>query len=204
MATAPSSGNAFGLHLSDRALTPILSSSQRSSTNDSSSASRRQSQALSTLTVATITAYDTASKLGLGLPQRVMIETHSSGPIVLTSYLHSPGSGRAAAEHARGHLLPLGGGTDTESFSERRVLGEGVVNGEGNDGGIGEVGEAENKRPQPPPLVAFVVASTSAEIGEARRAAARLERTGREFQREWVRKQVEDQEPLQTPTSEDD
>ncbi len=203
MATAPSCSNTFGLHLSDRALTPILSSSQQSSTNDSSSASRKQSQALSALTVASISAYDTAARLGLGLPHRVMIETHSSGPIVLTSYLRSPDSGSTTVEHAREYPHPPGGGTNTDNFSESRELGEAFVNGQVKDGDIGELGEAANKRHQPPLLVASIVASTSAEIGEARRAAARLEMTGREFQKGWVRKQVENQEPLQTSPRED-
>jgi hypothetical protein len=38
----------------------------------------------------------------------------------------------------------------------------------------------------PPLLIGTVVARTAESAGGARRAAARLERTGRSFQREWV------------------
>jgi hypothetical protein len=63
--------------------------------------------------------------------------------------------------------------------------------------GIPEVGAAEDAETgestvQPPPLlIVSVVAPTAADAGDARRAAARLERTGRDFQREWIREQEE-------------
>jgi hypothetical protein len=44
-----------------------------------------------------------------------------------------------------------------------------------------------SSRQVPPLLVGTVVATTAADAGEARRTAARLERMGREFQREWLR-----------------
>ncbi|PBP20564.1 hypothetical protein BUE80_DR008688 [Diplocarpon rosae] len=187
MATAPSN-NSFGLHLCDRALTPVVSSSRRSSSTDSNSASRRQSQALAAFTAASITAYDTASRLGLGLPQRVMVETWASGPIALTSYLQSSGHGRAVAEHAPDSLQHINGTFD-ESRETGDLLANGTVHAE-----VSGAGESENKQQNSPLLIASVIASSSVEIGEARRAAAKLERTGRDFQREWALKQ--DQESM--------
>jgi hypothetical protein len=191
-------------HLTDQAGTPLLSSSQSTDRTSES-----QSQALSSLTTAAVTAYDTASRLGLGLPQRLLIETSSPGPVILHSYLNpqpsqraparAPESGREILEQAREDLRPLSGTTESSSV---RLEGESVngllLNGVdyGKDG-VEEVREGEedgNARQVPPMLVATVVAASSAEAGEARKVAARLERMGREFQREWVREQ-EQSEP---------
>jgi hypothetical protein len=54
----------------------------------------------------------------------------------------------------------------------------------------------ENSTQQAPLLFVSVVAGSAAEAGEARRSAARLERTGREFQAEWVREQEERRESV--------
>ncbi|KAI6710324.1 hypothetical protein JHW43_007136 [Diplocarpon mali] len=185
MATAPSN-NGFGLHLCDRALTPVMSSSRRSSSTESSSASRVQSQALSAVTVASISAYDTASRLGLGLPQRVMVETWASGPIALTSFLQSSGQGRPFVEHTPDTLHHINGTSDG-SRETAGLLANGTVHAEAS-----ETGDGENKQQHSPLLIASVIASSSVEIGEARRAATKLERTGRDFQREWARKQDQD------------
>ena len=49
--------------------------------------------------------------------------------------------------------------------------------------------EEGTSRQIPPMLVATIVAASVAEVGEAKRLAARLERMGKEFQREWVKEQ---------------
>ena len=191
MAKVPTSTEPFGLHLADRALNSILSSSsstQSPSSRHTTSQSQSQFQSLSSLTTTAISAHDTALRLGLGLPQRIMVETHSSGPLVLTSYLHSPDRSRATLEQPHGNQHSLGetsddgcspedhaNGLDEEAYIPRDVC----------------VGEFE-RRNRPPLLIATVVAPSATEIGEARRSAAQLETTGRDFQREWSRKQVED------------
>lgn len=173
MAALQSSSSQLALHLADRALTPILSSSRAPSSNYDPQ-SQGQAQALSSLTTAAITAYDTAARLGLGLPQRIMIETQSLGPIILHSYLIPPSTQRTPTlqdhedvrgivEQTREDLRPLSGTTNTESTDERAESNEALVNG------IPEVGGAENAEAgestvQPPPLlIASVVAPTSAD-----------------------------------------
>jgi hypothetical protein len=196
----PASG--LSVHLTDRALNPIISSSGPPSSNNHNTQSQTQAQALSSLTTAAIAAYDTASRLGLGLPQRIMIETQSSGPIILHSYLNPPSLQRAPTsylenhevvrdivEQAREDLRPLSGTTDTESMGEHGESSEVLVNGVSGAEGT-ESAEESNVQP-PPILIASVVAPTAADAVAARRAAARLEQTGREFQRAWVREQEE-------------
>lgn len=206
MANIPTSSN-ISLHLTDRAGTPLVSSS--TSTNRTS---QSQSQALSSLTTAAITTYDTASRLGFGLPQRILVETSSPGPVILHSYVNpqpsqrararAPTNGRGIIEQAREDLRPLSGTTENSSVAD-------ITRAEGTDGllvnGVdyGKDVEAEgsgeeedgNSREVPPMLVGTVVAATAAEAGEARRVAARLERMGREFQREWARDQKVQSEP---------
>jgi hypothetical protein len=198
MATLPSPSSQLALHLADQALTPILSSSRPTSSNHDSQ-SQTQAQALSSLTTAAIAAYDTAARLGLGLPQRIMIETQSSGPIILHSYLGPPSTQRpqtlyvqdhgdvqGIVEQAREHLRPLSGTTDTGSIDEHGESSEALVNGVG---GAEDAEEGESTVQPPPLLIASVVAPSAADAVDARRAAVRLERMGREFQREWIREQ---------------
>jgi hypothetical protein len=217
MTTLPTPDRHVSIHLSDRALTPLISSSRPHpttySTPQSQSQSQSQSQALSSITTTAITAYDSASRLGLGLPQRVMIETRNAGPVMLHSYLNPQSSqlprsrptrnqenGRGIIEQAREDLRPLSGtsdGSSTKQRNDNEVLVNGVDYGKDLDTADGAIVE-ENVVQQPPLLIASVIAASTAEAGEARRAAARLERMGREFQREWAREQEEQLEAATT------
>ncbi|CZR53122.1 uncharacterized protein PAC_03000 [Phialocephala subalpina] len=209
MAASSSNSSQLALHLADRALTPILSSSRQPST--SAAQSRNQAQGLSALTTAAITAYESALRLGLGVPERIMIETQSSGPIVLHSYLNPqsiqrPRSCRTQsrdteeeiAEQTRSELRPVSGTINNgeEQGRSYEVLVNGVLEGDDED-------EENNSMHQPPMLIASVIAPSAADSGEARRAAARLERTGRTFQREWAREQEESRQPHALPDEDD-
>lgn len=207
MAMATPSSAQLAIHLADRSLAPITSSSRQPSSSPAQM--RSQAQALSSLTNTALVAYETASRLGLGVPERILIETQAAGPIVLHSYLNplsiqrprswrtqSRDSGDTVAEEARAGMRSIHEAADIGQRHE--VLVNGVEDGET---GAEELGN--DSLHQPPLLVASVVAPTSADSGNARRAASRLERTGRTFQREWLREQEQGRH-LDAVTDEED
>ena len=103
----------------------------------------------------------------------------------------------------------MSGTTDSSSVGESpnaEVLVNGVDYGKDLQEAEGEGAEGEegNGRQVPPMLVGTVVAATSADAGEARRAAARLERMAREFQREWARELDVGNEPATVTGSGED
>lgn len=84
MASLPSAHPTVSLHLTDPALTPLISSS---STLNPQSPSPRY-RALTDLTTASITAYNSTERLGFGRPQRIMIDTTKYGPVILHAFLN--------------------------------------------------------------------------------------------------------------------
>jgi hypothetical protein len=81
-----------------------------------------------------------------------------------------------------------------EHFRENtETFVNGIINGGEVHGSEAEEADEENNA-QPPLLIGTVVAPSAAETREARRAAARLEWSGREFQRQWAREQEESQQ----------
>lgn len=95
MAALPSQHPHLALHLTDRALTPIISSattpsSSSSRNNNSSSSQQDQEQrlaSLASLSSTALTSYDAAKRLEMGAPLRTMVEHPDAGPVVLHSYL---------------------------------------------------------------------------------------------------------------------
>lgn len=127
------------------------------------------------------------------------METHSAGPLVLTSYLHSPDRSKATIEQHHENQQSFRETSDDENSQKDHG------NGLDEDAYIPRdvcVAEFE-QRNRPPLLIVTVVAPGATEIGEARRSAARLETTGRDFQREWSRKLVEDSGAVATISGED-
>ena len=116
---------------------------------------------------------------------------------------------------AREDLRPLSGTTEDASTvaegEEGEAGGRELVNGKAHGGGEcesevldarGETQAADAEEGEdatvllPPLLVATVVAAGAGDTMEARRAAAKLERMGREFQKEFVREEADPQEAI--------
>lgn len=105
-------------------------------------------------------------------------------------------------------MRPLTATTNAENGEAQedstQVLVNGVINGDEVPGSENEEEDEENGIQPPPLLIATVVAPSAADAREARRAAAALERQGREFQRQWVREQEEAHQPAITGDGEGD
>lgn len=178
----------LSLHLTDRALNPLLSSASTtasSSNHDLSTADNvpGNAHALDSLTLAANTAFESAKRLGLGLPQRVMVETSNGGPILLHSFMGPQAIGLQAG--ARREQDGRVGGMTENSGNEGYGTAMAV-----NGAHINKESQSEELSVEAPPLlIATVVGGSAEELREARRAAVKLERIGRGFQREWLRGQ---------------
>jgi hypothetical protein len=114
-------------------------------------------------------------------------------------------SGRDIVGQAREDLRPLSSATDDSSTAAQRdddgELVNGTAHGETYESGASAGEEApaaedDNAVLLPPLLIATVVAGGAEDTAEARRAAAKLERMGREFQREFMREESEPQDAI--------
>ncbi|KYK58358.1 hypothetical protein DCS_05371 [Drechmeria coniospora] len=121
-----------------------------------SSSSPVQLDALTSLTSGALVSQTAARRTNLGRPQRIMVEYPDAGAVVLQSYLDPP----HGHPHRREAAPPTTFASASASASERHD-------------------EAA------PMLVCLVVAPSSRDAREARRAAAKLESIGRQFQHQW-------------------
>ncbi|KAF9880800.1 hypothetical protein CkaCkLH20_01842 [Colletotrichum karsti] len=187
MASLPSQHPSLALHLTDRALNPILTSAH----------SQTQLEALTSLTTTSLTAHAAANRFSLGPAQRIIVEHGPGSPVVLASFLNGADalpngretSASAAAAAANSNNTPSasrpatsGAASATPTTAQSAAVSTAAGGAEGKTGA-----DAENAAPM---LVGVVVAGTGEEAMEARRAAGRLERVGREFQREWAAEEM--------------
>ncbi|KAI1207127.1 uncharacterized protein F4807DRAFT_469408 [Annulohypoxylon truncatum] len=236
MANLPSQHPHLSLHLSDRALTPLITSAR----------TQYQLDALTSLSHGALSAHESALRLGLGTPQRIVVEHAGSGPVVLQSFLRAdsrPSSSSAttaaaanttnappsrhtnnnnnnpSSSHTPGTTTPaappngLGlnphdppspspspsepstpvspSASPTATAIERRLaqlqLQHGTTN---NTNSIDDASSSPEDANAPPMLVGLVVSPSADEARDARRAAARLERVGREIQARWAEAQA--------------
>lgn len=152
MSSLPSQHPSLSLHLTDAALTPLVTSSSSPSHLDS----------LTSLASTALTSHSAASRVNLGCPQRIMVEYPDHGAVVLQSYIEPAGS--TASNN------PASPSTATSTSSTEAAA----------------AAAGADPDEAPPRLVSVVVAASADQTREARRAAARLERLGHDFQREWV------------------
>ncbi|KAI8630000.1 hypothetical protein F5Y19DRAFT_67278 [Xylariaceae sp. FL1651] len=237
MANLPSQHPNLVLHLTDRAMTSLITSAR----------AQPQLQSLTALSHIALNAHESALRLGLGIPQRIMVE-HGDGPVFLQTFLSphpatttllpphdyhttrqsaiGPDTGLSAAA-AQLALLSVSGANGGAQQSEaqtqnprQRQQHQGALSLAAESRGAAptssnaaaylrggaatdddeehehsvllgdETDLDEEVNPDAPPmLVGIVVAPSSDETLEARRAAARLERVGREIQAQWTEAQ---------------
>lgn len=169
MAALPSQHPTLSLHLADDALTPLITSSR----------SRAHLESLTSLATSALSSQTAAQRVGMGAVERIMVEY--PGAVVLQTYLQGSEDGNSSNNNRSSTTMTRGGSISTSASKKTTT-----TTGEGEEG-EGEEGEGEEEEDMGAPrLVGVVVAGRTQEAGEAKRAAARLERVGREFQSQWA------------------
>ncbi|UPL00903.1 hypothetical protein LCI18_011837 [Fusarium solani-melongenae] len=168
MASLPSQHPTLSLHLSDVTLTPLITSAS----------SQSHLESLTALTSSALSSQTAAQRLGLGRPQRLIVEYPERGPVVLHSYLDPRDTAEANAA----------GNNNAAAATASSRPGSAPGSSHGPDSRSEPPSAKDDPRSEDaaPLLVGVVVAGSADEAREARRASARLERVGREFQKEWV------------------
>ncbi|KAK8014195.1 hypothetical protein PG990_007491 [Apiospora arundinis] len=156
MANLPSQHPNLAVHLADRTRTPLISSAR----------SQQQAQALSTLTHSALLAHESAMRLGLGNPQRIIVEHSSNGPLLFQSFIET-----AAAQHDSLQGIPAQVDVNPDGTNQIERSSEIPI-----DGGTDEA----------PMLLSTVVAPTSESALEAKRTGSKLERIGQAIQSSWA------------------
>ncbi|KAL7814104.1 hypothetical protein V8C26DRAFT_151887 [Trichoderma gracile] len=176
MSNLPSQHPTLALHLTDLTLTPLITSSS----------SPAHLESLTSLASSAITAQTAAQRANLGRPQRIMVEYPDSGAVVLQSYLDPRESGGG------------GGGDEAAAVSTYKHDG-GAHDADAEVDADDATARTASDDAGPPVLIGVVVAASSDDAREARRAAARLERIGREIQKEWAAQGLDDTDGRSTP-----
>jgi hypothetical protein len=147
----------LSLHLVDTSTTPILSTS---------SSHPESLDALTALANTSLTAADAALRLGLGSPQRIVVE-YSTGPVLLSAHLQPPASPETTAAATQSSVMGSINGIPLSPASP----------------GVGS-GATAAEEPTAPALLAIVVAPGLESLPDAKRAVGKLERVGRLVQAE--------------------
>ncbi|RKF80074.1 hypothetical protein GcM3_049013 [Golovinomyces cichoracearum] len=197
----PTSKTRLALHLADRALSPIFCSASSEATTDLSGVT--QASALSSLTNTGVTAYDISQRVGAGTPLRIIVDTKRSGPLLLTSYLNTPLTGmrdnqnslRNKARSSGSDIRDLGYRSDSDKIGLSNKYKEKYFTNT-SDSTVERDFKNESQNtygysPSPPLLIASVIARSSSEAPEAKKAMTRLVKAGRECQVAWIKEHTE-------------
>lgn len=197
----PTDKTRLALHLADRALSPIFCSANAEATTDISGVT--QASALSSLTNTGVTAYDISQRVGAGTPLRIIVETKRSGPLLLTSYLNPPSTGtrdnqsssRNKTKSSGSDIRDLCCRSDSDKIGFSTKCTQKYFTNT-SDSTIGQDFKNEGQNtygysPSPPLLIASVIARSSTEAPEAKKAMTRLVRAGRECQIAWIKEHTE-------------
>ncbi|KAG5988212.1 hypothetical protein E4U54_004730 [Claviceps lovelessii] len=210
MTHLPSEHPTLAIHLSEKKLTPILTSSATTS----------NLKALSSLAKSALYAQKTTRRARLGQLQRIVVEYPDSGPVVLETFLDPPetadattttgSSGAAAAAAAAAG--PDGKRAEEEAIrrmrlqqqqrqrqqQQQRRLQQQRLQQQRLQQSLGHTRhqqytqdqqqeeEEEEDENETPLLVGLVVAKSPDDVDEATQALACVEELGREFQDEWA------------------
>ena len=120
MANLPQKHPHLGIHLTDRALTPLITSARPQQQQQ-----QQQREALTALSRAALAAHEAASRLGLGSPQRVAVEHRDAGPVVLQSFMSASSASASPAPSS-----------SSPASSRRAGRGRGGGGAGANGGGI--------------------------------------------------------------------
>ncbi|KAI9172459.1 hypothetical protein HJFPF1_01961 [Paramyrothecium foliicola] len=123
-----------------------------------SSSSPSHLESLTSLAHSALTSQAAVQRANLGRPQRIMVEYPDRGAVVLQSYLDPHDTAVSSSASAAVEPQPSHVAGDASRQDDAAA----------------------------PTLIGVVVAGSADDTREARRAASRLERAGRVFQREWV------------------
>ncbi|KAG5991990.1 hypothetical protein E4U43_003884 [Claviceps pusilla] len=211
MAHLPSKHPTLAIHLSEKKLTPIITSSSTTS----------NLKALSSLAKSALYAQKTARRARLGQLQRIVVEYPDSGPVVLETFLDPPetadattttGSSDAAGAGAGAGAGPDGKRAEEEAIRRMRLqqqqqrqrqqqqqrLRQQRLQQQRLQQSLGhtrhqqytqnqqqEEDEDEDEN-ETPLLVGLVVAKSPDDVDEATQALACVEELGHEFQDEWA------------------
>ncbi|KXJ91073.1 hypothetical protein Micbo1qcDRAFT_234302 [Microdochium bolleyi] len=117
----------LALHLSDRTLTPLITSARDQQHHD----------ALASLSHTALHAHLTAQRLGFGKPKRIIVEHGNNGPLILQSFISveattkppasplsaqhpsEPGSGLATPQHGSGAAMKSSNNHNTHTPTSR-------------------------------------------------------------------------------------
>ncbi|KAI9868069.1 MAG: hypothetical protein M1813_006814 [Trichoglossum hirsutum] len=157
------------IHLTDTSGLPILSS-----VSSDSSPSSDTEAALTGLTATYLQAQETASRLSLGAPKRITIETERGGVVVVQSSITTPPSSSS----------PLSSSAEDLSSPISRD------NGHNPDPTV-QPGDGEVAQSRVPTLISTIIAPSATQMAEARLATWSVEAMGRKFQTVWLAEQDE-------------